>query len=120
MKTLLLSILLIGSAMLLIGFKCEAQSNDADRDWIDSLAVQYRNAYIKSAISSDQADLDTLGMQVDTLIFDLKQDNENCSRQGRDELINSIIQYEDARRALVLRKHVYEREMQLARRNFGS
>lgn len=119
MKTLLLSILLIGSAMLLIGFKCDAQSNDADRDWIDSLAVQYRNEYIKSAISSDQADLDTLGMQVDTLIFNLKQDNENCSRQGRDELINSIIQYEDARRALVLRKHVYEREMQLARTNFG-
>ena len=106
--------------MLVIGFKCEAQSNDADRDWIDSLAVQYRNAYIKSAISSDQADLDTLGMQVDTLIFNLKKDNKNYSRQATDELINAIIQYGDARRAQELRKHAYEKEMQLARTNFGS
>lgn len=118
MKTLLLSILLIASAMLLIGFKCDAQSN-ADHDWIDSLAVQYRNAFIKSAISSDQADLDTLSMQVDKLIFNLKQRN-NHSRQASDELIRSIIQYEDARRALLLRKHVYEKEMRLTRTNFGS
>ena len=119
MKTLLLSLLLIISALLLIGSSCHAQSKDANRDWIDSLAVKYRTDFIKSAILRDQTTLDSIATRLYVLIFDL-QKHGKPEQATINTLVKAVRQYDDERQAQQLRKAAYKEEMRCARTNFSS
>ena len=119
MKSLLFSLILIISAVLLIGSASNAQSKESDSNWIDSLALEYRIAFIDNETSSDQASLDSMATRVDILISNLQRD-QNCEKAFPDELIEAIQQYNDERRAQHLRRRAYNEEMRSARTNFGN
>jgi len=109
---------MIIAAQLLIGFKCDAQSKESDRSWIDSLEVKYRTAFIQSAISRDHVVLDSMRKSVDKLIFNL-QATRNYDKRTKDELIDAILQYDYERRAQHLRRCAYMQEIHSARTDFG-
>lgn len=118
MKSLLLSILIIISALLLIGSTCNAQSEESDRDWIDSLSVKYRMDFIESALLHDQATLDSMGTRISVLILNVG--NKTFERTSNDDILKAIRQYHEERRAQQLRRHAYQEEMRLARTDFSS
>jgi hypothetical protein len=116
MKTFLISMLMIFSALLLIGFNCRAQSNESGRDWIDSLAVKYRTDFIENAMLRDQAVLNGLVTRLDVLYR--LQTRDHCKNNA--PLNAAIRKYEDEKRKQFIRTSAYKRELRSVRTNFGS
>jgi hypothetical protein len=119
MKTLLLSLLIIISALLLIGSTCNAQSKESDRDWIDSLSVKYRMDFIESAMWHDRATLDSMATGISALILYM-QNAQKFEATSNDDLVKAIRRYDHERQAQQLRKCAYKEERRLARTNFSA
>lgn len=117
MKRILLSLLLIAISIFLIGTACNAQVKEADRDWVDSLTVTYRNHFIESAMLQDRATLDSMESRINVLI--LHMCDGNFEGTAKDDLLDAIRQYDNERQAQELRTCAYRKELRSARTNFS-
>lgn len=119
MKTHLLSLLMIITALLLMGTTCNAQSKESDRDWIDSLAVTYRMDFIESAMLYDRTMLDSMESRINVLILDMRNTGK-FEGTSNDDLVKAIRLYDHERQAQELRRCAYREELRGARTNFSA
>ena len=118
MKTIAIFSLIVGG-LLLIGFRTQAQSHtvpEADRDWIDSMAVQYRSDYREAVLKMDSAALGRLYKRLEAMIVD------NCKiqdRTKRSDIDDAVIFYAREHQAFRLKKRLYAEEKKEARTDFS-
>jgi hypothetical protein len=121
MKTITFLIILIISAFLLIGAEADAQERkpdlSSDHDWVDSLAIKYRNDYIQAQLSKDKDTLAYYKSSMDRLrerAIQTKEKEPGIHQQAND----ARHLYEKEKQAQKIRKRIYKKEEKAARTDF--